>query len=93
MQEFLDIYQLPHIRELKLSNLTIEQWKILIKNAVNKYWTEHLHSEAREKSTRKYLNIDSLKIGSTHLVWSSLESTLRNYKILDAYGYLPNTDQ
>ena len=81
VQEILDIYQLPHIRELKLSNLTIKQWKIQIKNAVNKYWTEHLQSETREKSTLKYLNIDSLKIGSTHLVWSSFESTVSEFRM------------
>ena len=64
------------MRELKFNNLSKEQWKIQIKNAVNKYWTEHFQSEAREKSTLKYLNIDSLKIGSMHLVWSMLESTV-----------------
>ena len=49
--------------------------------AVNKYWTEYLQNEAREKSTLKYLNIDSLKIGSTHLVWSSLESTVSKVRM------------
>ena len=81
VQDILDIYQLPHIRELKFNNLSKEQWKIQIKNAVNKYWTEHFQSEAREKSTLKYLNIDSLKIGSTHLVWSTLESTVSEVRM------------
>ena len=81
VQDILDIYQLPHIRELKFNNLSKEQWKIQIKNAVNKYWTEHFQSEAREKSTLKYLNIDSLKIGSTHQVWSTLESTVSEVRM------------
>ena len=42
-------------REMKFSNLSKEQWKIQIKNAVKKYLTEHLQSEAKEKSTPKYL--------------------------------------
>ena len=81
VQDILDIYQLPHIRELKFNNLSKEQWKIQIKNAVNKFWTEHFQSEAREKSTLKYLNIDSLKIGSTHQVWSTLESTVSEVRM------------
>ena len=48
---------------------------------MNKYWTEHLQSEAKEKSTLIYLNIDSLKIGSTHTVWSSLESTVTEVRM------------
>ena len=43
--------------------------------------TEHLQSEAIEKSTLIYLNIDSLKIGSTHTVWSSLESTVTEVRM------------
>ena len=79
MQEILDIYQFPHIRYLKLSNLSKEQWKIQSKNC-SEYWTEHLQSEAR-KNYFKYLNIDSLKIGSTHLVWSFLESTVSEVRM------------
>ena len=37
-------------------------------------------SEAR-KNYFKYLNIDSLKIGSTHLVWSFLESTVSEVRM------------
>ena len=61
--------------------MTKEQWKKQVKNAVNEYWTEHLQSEAKEKSTLIYLNIDSLKIGSTHTVWSSLESTVTEVRM------------
>ena len=81
VQEILDIYQLPHIRDLRVSHMTKEQWKKQVKNAVNEYWTEHLQSEAKEKSTLIYLNIDSLKIGSTHTVWSSLESTVTEVRM------------
>ena len=58
-----------------------EQWKKLIKNAVNEYWTVHFQSEAKQKSTLLYLNIDQLKIGSTHTVWSSLESTVTEVRM------------
>ena len=81
VQEILDIYQLPHIRDPRVSHMTKEQWKKQVKNAVNEYWTEHLQSEAKEKSTLIYLNIDSLKIGSTHTVWSSLESTVTEVRM------------
>ena len=81
VQEILDIYQLPHIRDLRVGHMTKEQWKKQVKNAANEYWTEHLQSEAKEKSTLIYLNIDSLKIGSTHTVWSSLESTVTEVRM------------
>ena len=50
-------------------------WKQKVKNTVNTCWTEHFQNEAKEKSSLRYLNIDCLKIGSTHTVWSSIEST------------------
>ena len=39
-----------------------------------------LQKEAQEKSTLKYINIHSMKIGQTHSVWSSLESTVTDVR-------------
>ena len=51
-----------------------------MKKTVNEFWTEKLRSEAREKSTLKYLNIDSLTIGKTHSVWKTLESIVTDVR-------------
>ena len=76
VQQILDLYQLPHVRDLRVSELSKEQWKTQVKKAVNEHWSKYLQSEARGKSTLKYLNIDSLRIGLTHPVWLSVESTI-----------------
>ena len=79
-QDILAQYNLPHLQDLQ-SKLDIkEKWKLLVKRAVNEFWTEKLRSEAREKSTLKYLNIDSLTIGKTHSVWKTLESAVTDLR-------------
>ena len=82
VQEILNLYRLPQLRDLNISHMSKEQWKKkLIKNAVNEYWTVHFQSEAKQESTLLYLNIEQLKIGSTHTVWSSLESTVTEVRM------------
>ena len=44
--------------------------------AVNKFWSKQLVSEIKTKKSLKYLPVDKLRIGSTHLVWRSLDSTV-----------------
>ena len=68
VQNVLDLYQLPSLNELKLKQMAKELWKTTVKEAVNNYWTESLTSEPREKSTLRFLDIDSMKIGQTHPV-------------------------
>ncbi|MCG7878106.1 MAG: reverse transcriptase family protein, partial [Candidatus Thiodiazotropha endolucinida] len=79
-QEILKLYNLPDMKDLKNELSTKDQWKIRTKQAVNKHWTEILKSEAKQRSTLKYLNVNSLSIGKVHPVWSSLESTVRRKK-------------
>ena len=76
----LDLYQLPSLNELKLKQMTKELWKTTVKEAVNSYWTESLTSEAREKSTLRFLDIDAMKIGQTHPVWDSLETVVTDVR-------------
>ena len=67
-----------HLLFLKINRIihTIEQWKLLVKQTVNKYWTDRLNAEASEKSTLCYLNNELLKIGQAHSLCSSLDSTV-----------------
>ena len=76
VQDILDHYMLPFLTELKDCLTTKEKWKLQIRTAVYKYWTTEFQNKACEKSTLCYMDIDSTKIGLSHKVWSSLESTV-----------------
>ena len=80
VQKILDTYQLPSLQKLQTDIPTKEQWKILVKRAVNEFLTDKLSTEAVDKSTLCYLNIEPLKIGQTHPLWSSLESTVSDVR-------------
>ena len=80
VQDILDQYQLPHLRDLKGCMQTKEQWKFQIRTAIYNYWSCELRNEACEKSTLCYMDIDSTKISLTHNVWSSLESTVSDVR-------------
>ena len=68
VQDILDIYNLPSLQYLSENLTSKENWKFQVKRAVNKHWSELLQKEASEKSTLKYMNIESMKIGQTHVV-------------------------
>ena len=58
-KKILELYDLPDLKSLKNELSTKDQWKIRIKTAVNKYWTNLLQTEAKQKSTLEYLNVFS----------------------------------
>ena len=76
----LSKYQLPTLNELRIKQPTKESWKSTVKQAVNKYWTESLKNEAYEKSSLRYLNVDSMKMGETYSVWKSLDSIVSDVR-------------
>ena len=80
VQDILNIYDLPNLQCHNKSLTSKENWKIQVKRAINKKWSELLQKEALEKSTLKYMNIDSLGISLTHGVWSSLEYTISDIR-------------
>ena len=73
-------YQLPTLNELRIKQPTKESWRSTVKEAVNKYWTESLKNEAYEKSSLRYLNIDSMKMGETYSLWKSLDSIVSDVR-------------
>ena len=80
VQDILDQYQLPHVRDLKDFMQSKEHWKFQIRTAICNYWTCELRNEACEKSTLCYMDIDITKISLTHNVWSSLETTVADVR-------------
>lgn len=80
VQDILELYKLPPLKELKNCLTTKENWKFQVRTAVVNHWTSLLQIEAREKSTLCFMNINSTKIGQTHSAWSSLESTVADVR-------------
>ena len=58
---------MPTLNEMKTKQPKKESWRSIVKEAVNQYWAETLKNEALEKSTLRYLGIDSMKIGMINL--------------------------
>ena len=63
VQDILNIYDLLNLQCLSKSLTSKEIWKIQVKRAIHKHWSELLQKEALEKSALKYMNIDSVGIG------------------------------
>ena len=80
VQDLLDQYQLPPLKDLKSCLTTKENWKYQIRTAIYNYWSDELKSEACDKSTLCYMDIDSARIGFTHKVWLALESTVADVR-------------
>ena len=76
----LNQYQLPSIQELQTEIPSREQWKHRVKQAVNKFWTDSLKTEADEKSTLCNLSTRFMKIGHTHPLWTSLDSSVSDVR-------------
>ena len=76
----LNQYQLPSIQELQTEIPSREQWKHRVKQAVNKFWIDSLKTEADEKSTLCNLSTRFMKIGHTHPLWTSLESSVSDVR-------------
>ena len=62
VQDILDQYRLPPLRELMRNLTTKDKWKLQIKAAIHKYWSSELRNEALERSTLCYMDIVSTKV-------------------------------
>ena len=71
VKSILEQYDLPSCYDLLQNPPGKLTWKELVKRTVNSYWDNKLKLEAASKSSLKYVNIDRLSIGKTHLIWSS----------------------
>ena len=76
----IEKYGLRSLSQLMCSAYSKLQWKHINLKVVNKYWSRPLISEIKTRKTLKYLSVDNLRIGSTHLVWRSLDSTVSDVR-------------
>lgn len=78
VSDILNKYDLPSIYDLLESPPGKITWKTQIYSAVHDYWKNIIVSEARSKSSLKYINFTSLKFGTPHIVWQSAGSETMN---------------
>ena len=75
IRKTLSIYNLPSIFQLFNDPPSKYEWNRLLNNAVHSiieaYWNENIKS----KSSLKYVNSDSLKVGRSHHVWSTVRNS------------------
>ena len=74
VSNILEKYGLPSLSQLVCSNYSKLQWKHIYVKAINNFWTKQFVCEIKTKKTLKYLSVYNLRIGTTHLVWRSLDA-------------------
>ena len=79
-ESLLSMYSLPDIATLKNMDLSKNQWKKLVKDKIQKLWTDTLVTDLQQKSTLKYCNVADMKIGAIHPVWESVEACTYDVK-------------
>ena len=77
-EKILELYDLP--RSAELHNYSKLAWKKLTRQAVNRYWTQTLISEARTKSTLANCDVTTLAIGNTHIVWEAASNNVHDVR-------------
>ncbi|VDI37216.1 Hypothetical predicted protein [Mytilus galloprovincialis] len=74
VKSLLEMYDLPSYYDLLQNPPGKPTWENLVKSTVNSYWEQKLKLEAKTKSSLKFIDIDRLSIGKTHLIWNSAGS-------------------
>jgi hypothetical protein len=76
----LEMYNLPTITELKTNLPSKLNWKYICKKAIKLFLTENLQKMLQDKTSLRNVNTKDLKVGSTHLVWTSLPSNVADIR-------------
>ena len=63
-----------------LSTCTKFQWRNICRQAVNSYWSKKLREEAADKSTLVNCNLGEMAIGTSHIVWESVNNNTTDAK-------------
>ena len=76
IRQILDKYGLPSILYLFDQRFSKEEWKKILSSAVHGYIEAMWRAEVNEKPSLKYVNPDSLKVGSVHPVWATIRNSI-----------------
>ena len=74
----LKLYSLPSIFQLLDNPPSKNEWKRLLNSAVNTTIEESWEQDIKSKSSLKYVNADSLNVGKSHHVWSTVRNSIHD---------------
>ena len=78
VRSILKMYSLPSIFQLLDNPPSKNEWKRLLNSAVNTAIEESWEQDIKSKSSLKYVNPDSLKVGKSHHVWSTVRNSIHD---------------
>lgn len=73
-------YDLPNIFRIRDAFKSKGALKEAIKQGVDSYVTTQWQSEATDRSTLRYLNVNSCAVGKVHISWSSTSNSVRDVR-------------
>jgi hypothetical protein len=56
------------------------EWKGIVKKSINTYWNTKLQLDCQSKSSLSLLSTTSLEMGKTHIVWDSINNSVRDVR-------------
>ena len=56
------------------------EWKGIVKKSINTYWNTKLQQDCQSKSSLSLLSTTSLEMGKTHIVWDSINNSVRDVR-------------
>jgi hypothetical protein len=76
----LDLYELPPFTEVMNGHFKKIEWKGIVKKSINTYWNTRLQLDCQNKSSLSLLSTTSLEMGKTHIVWDSINYSVRDVR-------------
>ena len=78
VRSILDLYNLPSIFQLLTDTPSKNEWKRTMNKAINEAIESGWERDIRSKTSLKYINTDTLKVGKCHHVWSTVRSSIHD---------------
>ena len=76
----LDLYEMPPFTEVMNGHFKKIEWKGIVKRSINTYWNTKLQLDCQSKSSLSLLSTTSLEMGKTHIVWDSINNSVRDVR-------------
>ena len=74
----LNLNKLPSIFQLISNTPSKSEWRRLLNNTVNQAIESSWDQDIKSKTSLKYINTDSLKVGKCHHVWSTVRNSIHD---------------
>ena len=80
VNNLLEQYNLPDVKTLLTKIPSKTKWKEDVKKAIDIGWSQKLVSDCENKSILKYCNTSTLKIGTVHPTWLSIQNNIKDVR-------------